>query len=62
MKFGIFHEYQLPRPWNERSEYDLLQHSLAQIELADELGYHYAWEIGHHFLEEYSIAPPQKCS
>ncbi|MEM7250371.1 MAG: LLM class flavin-dependent oxidoreductase [Pseudomonadota bacterium] len=54
MKFGIFYEHQLPRPWNERSEYDLLQNSLAQIELADKLGYHYAWEVEHHFLEEYS--------
>ena len=54
MKFGIFYEHQLPRPWNERSEYTLLQESLAQIELADQLGYDYAWEVEHHFLEEYS--------
>ena len=25
-----------------------------QIELADQLGYDYAWEVEHHFLEEYS--------
>ncbi|WP_143308757.1 LLM class flavin-dependent oxidoreductase, partial [Candidatus Entotheonella palauensis] len=54
MKFGIFYEHQLPRPWNERSEYNLLQESLEQIELADGLGYDYAWEVEHHFLEEYS--------
>ena len=54
MKFGIFYELQLPRPWSERSEYDLLQSSLAQIELADRLGYDYAWVVEHHFLEEYS--------
>ena len=54
MKFGIFYEHQLPRPWGERSEYDLLQNSLAQIELADRLGYDYAWLVEHHFLEEYS--------
>ena len=54
MKFGIFYEHQLPRPWNERSEYQLLQDSLTQIELADRLGYDYAWEVEHHFLEEYS--------
>ena len=54
MKFGIFYEHQLPRPWNERSEYQLLQDSLTQIELADKLGYDYAWEVEHHFLEEYS--------
>src|SRR5262245_59727346 len=57
MKFGIFYEHQLPRPWTERSEYELLQSSLAQIELADQLGYDYAWEVEHHFLEEYSHWP-----
>ena len=54
MKFGIFYEHQLPRPWTENSEYQLLQDSLTQIELADKLGYDYAWEVEHHFLEEYS--------
>src|SRR5262245_36049629 len=28
--------------------------SLAQIELADQLGYEHAWVVEHHFLEEYS--------
>ena len=54
MKFGIFYEHQLPRPWGKHSEYQLLQDSLTQIELADKLGYDYAWEVEHHFLEEYS--------
>ena len=54
MKFGIFYELQLPRPWGERSEYQLLQDALAQIELADRLGFDYAWAVEHHFLEEYS--------
>src|SRR2546423_1529881 len=54
MKFGIFYEHQLPRPWTADSEYELLHHSLEQIELADRLGYDYAWEVEHHFLEEYS--------
>jgi alkanesulfonate monooxygenase SsuD/methylene tetrahydromethanopterin reductase-like flavin-dependent oxidoreductase (luciferase family) len=54
MKFGIFYEHQLPRPWNEDSERILLHNSLKEIELADRLGYDYAWEVEHHFLEEYS--------
>ena len=57
MKFGVFYEHQLPRPWTERSEYELMQDSLAQIELADQLGFDYAWEVEHHFLEEYSHSP-----
>jgi alkanesulfonate monooxygenase SsuD/methylene tetrahydromethanopterin reductase-like flavin-dependent oxidoreductase (luciferase family) len=54
MKFGIFYELQLPRPWGERSEYQLLQDALSQIELADKLGFDNAWCVEHHFLEEYS--------
>ena len=54
MKFGIFYEHQLPRPWDEHSEYRLFHQSLEQIALADRLGYDFAWEVEHHFLEEYS--------
>ncbi len=54
MKFGIFYEHQIPKPWTDTGEYELLQNSLAQIELADKLGYDYAWMVEHHFLEEYS--------
>ena len=54
MKFGIFYEHQLPRPWNEGDEHRLFQEALNQVELADKLGIDYAWEVEHHFLEEYS--------
>ena len=54
MKFGIFYEHQLPRPWQADSEYRLLQQTLEQIELADKIGFDYAWAVEHHFLEEYS--------
>jgi alkanesulfonate monooxygenase SsuD/methylene tetrahydromethanopterin reductase-like flavin-dependent oxidoreductase (luciferase family) len=54
VRFGIFYEHQLPRPWDERSEADLLRDALDQVELADRLGFDYVWEVEHHFLEEYS--------
>ena len=54
MKFGIFYEHQLPRPWAEGSEQQLFLEALEQVELADRLGIDYAWEVEHHFLEEYS--------
>ncbi|MGA2128083.1 MAG: LLM class flavin-dependent oxidoreductase [Xanthobacteraceae bacterium] len=54
MKFGIFYEHQLPRPWVEGAELKLFQEALDQVELADRLGIDYAWEVEHHFLEEYS--------
>jgi alkanesulfonate monooxygenase SsuD/methylene tetrahydromethanopterin reductase-like flavin-dependent oxidoreductase (luciferase family) len=54
MRFGIFYEHQLPRPWEPDSEGRLLANALEQIELADRLGLDYVWEVEHHFLEEYS--------
>jgi alkanesulfonate monooxygenase SsuD/methylene tetrahydromethanopterin reductase-like flavin-dependent oxidoreductase (luciferase family) len=54
LKFGIFYEHQLPRPWHEGDELRLYQEALDQVELADRLGIDYAWEVEHHFLEEYS--------
>ncbi len=54
MKFGIFYEHQIPRPWHEGSEYEHFQNALTQVELADKCGYDYAWQVEHHFLEEYS--------
>jgi alkanesulfonate monooxygenase SsuD/methylene tetrahydromethanopterin reductase-like flavin-dependent oxidoreductase (luciferase family) len=54
MKFGVFYEHQLPRPWDEGSERQLIEDALEQIEYADALGIHYCWEVEHHFLEEYS--------
>lgn len=57
MKFGIFYELQLPRPWNEGDEHRLYLNALEQLELADRLGYDHAWQVEHHFLEEYSHSP-----
>ena len=54
MKFGIFYELQLPKPWASDDERQLVQEALAQVELADGLGIDYAWAVEHHFLEEYS--------
>src|ERR687884_1996257 len=54
MRFGLFYEHQIPRPWEDGAEERLLSNALDQVELADRLGYDYAWEVEHHFLEEYS--------
>ena len=54
MRFGIFYEHQLPRPWGEDGEHRLLHDALEQIEIADRAGFDTVWEVEHHFLEEYS--------
>jgi hypothetical protein len=57
MKFGIFYELQLPRPWEAGDELKLYQDALTQLETADRCGYDHAWVVEHHFLEEYSHSP-----
>lgn len=54
MKFGLFYEHQLPRPYDAGDELQLFQDALDQVEAADRLGFDYVWEVEHHFLEEYS--------
>jgi alkanesulfonate monooxygenase SsuD/methylene tetrahydromethanopterin reductase-like flavin-dependent oxidoreductase (luciferase family) len=54
MKFGLFFEHQVPRPWSDGDERRVFAEALEQIELADRLGIDYAWLVEHHFLEEYS--------
>ncbi|HEY9389530.1 MAG TPA: LLM class flavin-dependent oxidoreductase [Mycobacteriales bacterium] len=54
MRFGIFYEHQLPRPWNADDERQLLANALEQVEIADRVGVDHVWEVEHHFLAEYS--------
>ncbi len=54
MRFGVFYELQLPKPWAPGDERRLFKEALQQMVLADRLGYDYAWEVEHHFLDEYS--------
>jgi alkanesulfonate monooxygenase SsuD/methylene tetrahydromethanopterin reductase-like flavin-dependent oxidoreductase (luciferase family) len=50
----VFYELQLPKPWREGDEARLFHEALEQIVLADRLGFDHAWEVEHHFLDEYS--------
>ena len=54
MRFGVFYELQMPRPWAPDSEQRLLAEAIEQVEVADEVGIDVAWAVEHHFLEEYS--------
>jgi alkanesulfonate monooxygenase SsuD/methylene tetrahydromethanopterin reductase-like flavin-dependent oxidoreductase (luciferase family) len=54
MKFGIFYELSVPRPWTRESERTVYMNALEQVRLADELGFDQVWCVEHHFLEEYS--------
>jgi alkanesulfonate monooxygenase SsuD/methylene tetrahydromethanopterin reductase-like flavin-dependent oxidoreductase (luciferase family) len=54
MKFGIFFEISVPRPWGPGVEKRVYDHCLEQTVVADEVGFDYVWAVEHHFLEEYS--------
>ncbi len=54
MKFGIFFELSVPRPFSAEREREVFENALEQARLADELGFATAWAVEHHFLEEYS--------
>jgi alkanesulfonate monooxygenase SsuD/methylene tetrahydromethanopterin reductase-like flavin-dependent oxidoreductase (luciferase family) len=54
VRFGIFYEHQLPRPWDDGAEERLYRDALEQVEIADRVGFDYVWAVEHHFLEEYS--------
>lgn len=53
MKFSLFYEMQISDP-TRASEARIFHESLAQAELAEELGYHCIWAVEHHGLYEYS--------
>jgi alkanesulfonate monooxygenase SsuD/methylene tetrahydromethanopterin reductase-like flavin-dependent oxidoreductase (luciferase family) len=62
LKFGLFYEHQLPKPldretWDADAEHRLYQEALAQVHVADELGYDYLFLAEHRFLEEYAHLP-----
>ena len=59
MKFGLFYELQLPKPygadqWDPEDEHRIYKDALEQIELADSLGFDYVFAVEHHHLEEYA--------
>ena len=55
MKFGIFYEQQLPKPWDAGDERAAVPRGAgAGRARRPARAIDYAWEVEHHFLEEYS--------
>jgi alkanesulfonate monooxygenase SsuD/methylene tetrahydromethanopterin reductase-like flavin-dependent oxidoreductase (luciferase family) len=54
VKFGVFYEHQVPKPWVGGDERRVFAEALEQAELLDTIGIHSFWLVEHHFLEEYS--------
>ena len=45
MKFGIFYELSVPRPWTPEAEHKVYKNALEQVRLADELGFYNVWAV-----------------
>src|SRR5438874_979395 len=54
MKFGLMYEIQIPEPHYDGIEQERYKQVMAQVELADEVGFEYFWTVEHHFLTEFS--------
>ena len=54
MKFGLFYQIQVPKPWDEESEARRIWEALDQIAFAEEMGYDSVWFSEHHFRPVWS--------
>ncbi|MEY2569534.1 MAG: hypothetical protein QOE35_4063, partial [Actinomycetota bacterium] len=54
MRFALFYEIPVARPWGPDSEREAYANTLEQAVAADRLGWDAVWTVEHHFLEEYS--------
>ena len=61
MQFGLMYEIQVPEPHYEDIEQERYKQLMAQVELADEVGFHYAWTVEHHFLRGSDSCMKSKC-
>ncbi len=57
MKFGILYEMQRPYDGTEIDWNNLYKETLAQCELADQVGFDNLWFVEHHFLTGFSGSP-----
>ena len=54
MRFGMFYELQMPKPWSATAEYDTLWDAVRQVAYAEEMGFEHVWLVEHHFLPEFA--------
>ncbi len=54
MKFALFYEIPVTRPFTREKENAAFNNTLEQAVLADRMAFHAFWTVEHHFLEEFS--------
>ena len=51
MKFALFYEIPVPKPWTPGKEHQAYKNTIEQAVLGDRMGFHAFWTVEHHFLE-----------
>jgi alkanesulfonate monooxygenase SsuD/methylene tetrahydromethanopterin reductase-like flavin-dependent oxidoreductase (luciferase family) len=54
MKFALFYEIPVARPWTPGKEQQALKDVITQAVFGEEMGFHSIWTVEHHFLDEFS--------
>lgn len=54
MRFALFYEIPVARPWTPGKEHRIFKNVLDQVVFGEEMGWHAFWTVEHHFLEEFS--------
>src|SRR6266513_1535809 len=54
MRFALFYEIPVARPWDEESELRAYQNTIEQAVAGDRFGWDAVWTVEHHFLSEFS--------
>jgi alkanesulfonate monooxygenase SsuD/methylene tetrahydromethanopterin reductase-like flavin-dependent oxidoreductase (luciferase family) len=54
MRFGLFYQIQVPKPWSDDSELKRIHEALDQITYAEEMGFDSVWFSEHHFRPVWS--------
>jgi alkanesulfonate monooxygenase SsuD/methylene tetrahydromethanopterin reductase-like flavin-dependent oxidoreductase (luciferase family) len=54
MRFALFYEIPVARPWDDESEHRAYRQTIEQALAGEEFGWDAFWTVEHHFLEEYS--------
>ena len=54
MRFGMFFELQMPKPWSANAESDTFWQAIEQVTFAEEMGFEQVWLVEHHFLSEFA--------
>ncbi|MFZ0666400.1 MAG: LLM class flavin-dependent oxidoreductase [Acidimicrobiales bacterium] len=54
MRFALFYEIPVPRPWGDDDEHQAYLNVIEQAIAGERFGWDAVWTVEHHFLDEYS--------